>query len=200
MADLLERPSETVLNKLPSCGISAGLSLGSGQSADVTRQTPMGVTGPLLAVVVPTLRRRLRDQWAGERPLPDDSAVRMRTPLRDFVPGNLFDDLLVPDVEFDVPSARNENAVEHLPALRTIREFLPGNVSRHFGVWASNNAIAPYRARLTQTGRTWSTSRHAAEFGLTMWRMPKASLASCSFAGCIGVGPEHDQRRVIDSS
>ena len=115
------------------------LSLGSGPGADVTLDKLLWESPrPLLAVVVPTLRRRLRDQWAGERPLPDDSAVRMRTPLRDFVPGNLFDDLLVPDVEFDVPSSRNENAVEHLPALRAIREFLPGNVSRHFGVWASN--------------------------------------------------------------
>jgi hypothetical protein len=93
---------------------------------------------PLLGVVVPTLRRRLMDAWVGERPTSDDASVRTRTPLRDFVPGNLFDELLVPDVEFHVPWARNETRIEHLPALRAIREFLPGNVSRHFGVWASN--------------------------------------------------------------
>ena len=115
------------------------LSLGSGPTADVTLEKVLWESPrPLLAAVVPTLRRRLRDQWAGERPLHDDSSVRTRTPLRDFVPGNLFDDLLVPDVEFNVPSARNEMVVEHLPALRAIREFLPGNVSRHFGVWATN--------------------------------------------------------------
>jgi len=28
--------------------------------------------------------------------------------------------------------------VEHLPALRVLREFCPGNVTRHFGVWATN--------------------------------------------------------------
>jgi hypothetical protein len=54
------------------------------------------------------------------------------------VPGNLFDELLVPDVQFQVPWARGETRVEHLPALRALREFLPGNVSRHFGVWATN--------------------------------------------------------------
>jgi hypothetical protein len=80
----------------------------------------------------------LLDQWKGERPAGDDAGVRTRTPLRDFVPGNLFDELLVPDVEFKVPWARGETHIEHLPALRAIREFLPGNVSRHFGVWASN--------------------------------------------------------------
>lgn len=115
------------------------LSLGSGATADVTLDKLLWESPrPLLAAVVPTLRRRLRDQWASERPLADDSSVRTRTPLRDFVPGNLFDDLLVPDVEFNVPSIRNETVVEHLPALRAVREFLPGNVSRHFGVWASN--------------------------------------------------------------
>lgn len=93
---------------------------------------------PLLGAVVPTLRRRLRDQWLGEIPAGDDTGVRTRTPLRDFVPGNLFDDLLVPDVEMRVPWARGEIRVEHLPALRAIREFLPGNVSRHFGVWATS--------------------------------------------------------------
>lgn len=115
------------------------LSLGSGSTVDIILDKMLWESPrPLLAVVVPTLRRRLADQWAGERPLADDSSVRTRTPLRDFVPGNLFDDLLVPDVEFKVPSTRTEDVVEHLPALRAIREFLPGNVSRHFGVWASN--------------------------------------------------------------
>ncbi|MGV9795274.1 protein DpdJ [Gordonia sp. NPDC003422] len=115
------------------------LSLGGGLAGDVTLDKILWESPrPLLAAVVPTLRRRLRDQWAGERPVADDSSVRTRTPLRDFVPGNLFDDLLVPDVELNVPWARNESVIEHLPALRTIREFLPGNVSRHFGVWASN--------------------------------------------------------------
>src|SRR5690606_5750097 len=71
------------------------LSLGTGPAADVTLHKILWESPrPLLAAVVPTLRRRLRDQWAGERPQTDDSSVRTRTPLRDFVPGNLFDDLL----------------------------------------------------------------------------------------------------------
>jgi len=93
---------------------------------------------PLLTSVVPTLRRRLVDQWAAERPAPEDSGLRTRTPLPDFVPGNLFDELMVPEVEFQVPWGRGEMHSEQLPALRAIREFLPGNVSRHFGVRATN--------------------------------------------------------------
>ena len=115
------------------------LALRDGPSSEVTLDKLLWESPrPILGAVVPTLRRRLVDQWMAERPAVDDAGVRTRTPLRDFVPGNLFDDLLVPDVEFRVPWARGEVRVEHLPALRALREFLPGNVSRHFGVWASS--------------------------------------------------------------
>ncbi|MCP9274057.1 protein DpdJ [Mycolicibacterium arenosum] len=115
------------------------LALGDGAASDVVvNKLLWEAPRPLLGAVVPTLRRRLRDQWGGEMPAEDDSGVRTRTPLRDFVPGNLFDDLLVPDVEMRVPWTRGEVRVEHLPALRSIREFLPGNVSRHFGVMAAS--------------------------------------------------------------
>ncbi len=140
LADLLaallrDGPERTSLTR----HLRRSLSLGNGTVADVTVDKILWeAPRPLLAAVVPTLRRRLRDQWNAERPADDDSGVRTRTPLREFVPGNLFDELLVPDVEFQVPWARGETTVEHLPALRAIREFLPGNVSRHFGVWAAN--------------------------------------------------------------
>lgn len=115
------------------------LALGDGPTSDIVVDKLLWeAPRPLLGAVVPTLRRRLRDQWRGETPAEDDNAVRTRTPLRDFVPGNLFDDLLVPDVEMRVPWAPSEIRVEHLPALRAIREFLPGNVSRHFGVRATS--------------------------------------------------------------
>ena len=141
---LRDGPERTSLTR----HLRRSLSLGNGPVADVTVDKILWESPrPLLAAVVPTLRRRLREQWGAERPAADDSGVRTRTPLRDFVPGNLFDDLLVPDVEFQVPWARGETVVEHLPALRAIREFLPGNVSRHFGVWATNKrhwvALAP---------------------------------------------------------
>lgn len=139
MADLLT----SLLRGGPERGslirhLRRSLGLGDGPRSDIVIDKLLWeAPRPLLGAVVPTLRRRLRDQWRGEMPATDDSGVRTRTPLRDFVPGNLFDDLLVPDVEMRVPWAGSEIRVEHLPALRAIREFLPGNVSRHFGVWAT---------------------------------------------------------------
>lgn len=111
---------------------------------------------PMMTGVVPTLRRRIVDQWAGERPAPDDSGLRTRTPLPDFVPGNLFDELMVPDVEFQVPWERGKTRSEELPALRAIREFLPGNVSRHFGVRATNKRHwVPLPAETDDDGARW---------------------------------------------
>jgi hypothetical protein len=95
-----------------------------------------GPPRPLLLSVLPTIHRRLRSGWAGEVPERDSHEVRTRTPLREFIAGNLFDDLLTPEVEVLVPTgARDESVeVELLPAMRTLRELMPGNVTRHFGV------------------------------------------------------------------
>lgn len=133
------------------------LALGRDARADqVLEQILWESPRPLLTAVVPTLRRRLLDQWAGERPAQDDSGLRSRTPLRDFVPGNLFDELMVPDVEFQVPWKRNEVRSEQLPALRAIREFLPGSVSRHFGVNASNKRHwVPLPDAVDEYGSRW---------------------------------------------
>jgi len=94
----------------------------------------------LLLTVIPTIVRRLRSEWEGEEPDAEDLQVRNRTPLREFVAGNLFDDLLVPDVRVLLPSPRRGPTPEeeHLPALRTISELMPGNVTRHFGVQSWN--------------------------------------------------------------
>jgi len=91
---------------------------------------------PLMLAVLPTALRRLRTSWAGEQPSRDDAAVRTRTPLREFIVGNLFDDLLLPEVEILVPTGAEVDEFESalLPAVRTLRELMPGNVTRHFGV------------------------------------------------------------------
>lgn len=90
----------------------------------------------LFQAVIPTMHRRLVSAWEGEVPDRGSQQVRTRTPLPEFVAGNLFDDLLTPDVEVLVPRQQREGEYEPnpLPAIRTIREFAPGNVTRHFGV------------------------------------------------------------------
>ena len=95
-----------------------------------------GSPRPLMLAVLPTALRRLRSDWSGEVPTKQDHSVRTRTPMREFVAGNLFDDLMVPEVQIRVPTDANaeDYETETLPVLRTIRELMPGNVTRHFGV------------------------------------------------------------------
>ena len=89
----------------------------------------------LFLSVLPTALRRLEQQWDAEAPGSDDLGVRTRTPLREFIAGNLFDDLLVSDVRLVLPAeGEGDNREEGLPVARVLQEFLPGNVSRHFGV------------------------------------------------------------------
>lgn len=86
----------------------------------------------LLTAVIPTALRRLETQWAGEVPAEGDSGVKFRRPLPEFVVGNLFGSLLLPETEI-VPDPDSPDDVEFLPTVRTLSEFLPGNVTRHFG-------------------------------------------------------------------
>ncbi|MER5265093.1 protein DpdJ [Actinosynnema sp. NPDC002837] len=119
--------------------LMAALGLGDGDfAASIVDTILWEPPRPLLPAVVATMRRRLVDQWHGEVPPDGATSLRTRTPLREFVPGNLFDDLLVPDVELLVPTRNGQREVNNLPALQTMQEFSPGNVSRHFGIWAAN--------------------------------------------------------------
>jgi len=95
-----------------------------------------GAPRSLLLTVVPTALRRLESQWEGEEPTPGDTWLKTRTPLREFVAGNLFDDLLVSDVCLVLPAEGRyqDPREEGLSISRVLQEFLPGNVSRHFGV------------------------------------------------------------------
>ena len=87
----------------------------------------------LLLTVIPTIARRLRSQWDGEVPDPDDPRVRTMTPLREFVAGNLFDDLLVPEVRVLLPQrARGQRQA---PAPSPRRGSTPG-LAHHPGTHA----------------------------------------------------------------
>ncbi len=90
----------------------------------------------LMLAVIPTAMRRLSTQWLGERPRMDDQRVSRRNPLPEFVAGNLFEDLLTPEVSIFLPAIPNEKERRQnsLPVVRVLREYMPGNISRHFGV------------------------------------------------------------------
>lgn len=93
---------------------------------------------PLLLSVLPTMQRRLATQWEGEVPLPGDAAVKYRQPVPEFAPSSLFADLVSTEVSLSVPQPDGRDGArdpreESLPVARILREFLPGNATRHFG-------------------------------------------------------------------
>jgi hypothetical protein len=84
----------------------------------------------LMTTVIPTIARRLETQWqkygGGKEPMGYN-------PLPEFVPGALFDDLNLPEVEIRIPGRDEKKSPERMRVRRAIQEFAPGRVSRRFG-------------------------------------------------------------------
>jgi hypothetical protein len=79
---------------------------------------------PLLLAVVPTALRRLATNWRAH----DESQVDRadRHPLPEFIPGTLFSDLALPEVQ--LLGGRYDDVA--LPVLQAMNEMAPGKVSR----------------------------------------------------------------------
>jgi ATP-dependent helicase Lhr and Lhr-like helicase len=82
----------------------------------------------LLLAVVPTALRRMNSQWQEIR---QDPGAGPRDMLPEFITRALFDPLNVPEVIFKLPFAANRD--EALPIERSLREAVPGRVSRRYG-------------------------------------------------------------------
>ncbi len=107
------------------------------QSEDVIEALLWHPPRALMNAALPTLLRRLQSNWrrAGSDSHSFDNFVS-NNPLPEFVPGNLFGDLNLPEVSLRSPAQQNnsEERIDVLPILQAMREFAPGRVSRRFGV------------------------------------------------------------------
>lgn len=87
----------------------------------------------LLMEVLPTLHRRLASHWRSMNPSQPEPVTR--NPLPEFIPANLFSDLLVPEVQFSIPiDRRGANRQDSMGILQALSEFSPGRVSKRFGI------------------------------------------------------------------
>ncbi len=90
----------------------------------------------LMNAVLPTILRRLKTDWkcSGEDQHKRDIFVR-NNPLPEFVTGQLFGDLNLPEVVLRSPPQQSNTTerLDVLPILQAMREFAPGRVSRRFG-------------------------------------------------------------------
>lgn len=110
------------------------LGIGSTDAWSILWSHPRG----LLTSVVPTAIRRLESGFAEDGRTDED-------PLREFAPANLFTSLNSPEVSVELPPLPNAQTLpndvpeyEFLPIERILREFTPGNTSRHFGKHAKD--------------------------------------------------------------
>jgi hypothetical protein len=92
----------------------------------------------LMMAVLPTLLRRLESGWK-RLPIHQDESdqdYQTRDPLPDFVPPNLFSDLLLPEVRITTPpqTRNSEPDVNPMPIVQALKTFTPGRATRRFGV------------------------------------------------------------------
>lgn len=171
--DLAERLLAEVLDGGPARGrLTAHLERSLQLSPDEVDTLLWSPPRALMLAVIPTAHRRLAQQWAGEVPHADDQRVRSRSPLPEYIAGNLFEDLLTPEVTLTLPDARLDESDAHreaLPAFRVLREFLPGNVSRHFGIRSFDRRHwVPLPPLIDGRGRIADVSSYAGEFLRTL--------------------------------
>ncbi|MBW4589395.1 DEAD/DEAH box helicase [Aetokthonos hydrillicola Thurmond2011] len=91
----------------------------------------------LMMAVLPTLLRRLSSRWQRFSDQNEsEQDYHTNDPLPDFVPPNLFSDLLLPEVRITTPpqTRHSDPNVNSMPIIQALRTFAPGRCTRRFGV------------------------------------------------------------------
>jgi len=121
----------------------------------------------LMTAVLPTLLRRLETGWHRLQ-LPGEPKLDHHTkdPLPEFVPANLFGDLLLPEVQIITPPPNQQDSEgkDFLAILQSLKTFAPGRVSRRFGIQRGqiSHWIAPLS--LASGHQTLAVEKYCAEF------------------------------------
>ena len=109
------------------------------ESEEEANEILWGAPRSLLLEVIPTLVRRLETDWELHPALrgsgsTDIVAKGIPHPLPDFLPGNLFSDLNLPEVSVVLPPAttRHTERTESMPISQALGRLAPGRVTRRF--------------------------------------------------------------------
>lgn len=140
-----------------------------GVTTDIVQALMWEPPRSLMLGVLPTLLRRLESGWKRIPIHPDESDndyfIKF-SPLPDFVPANLFSDLLLPEVVITTPAQtkNSEPDVSALAIVKALKTFPVGRVTRRFGVqhaYASHWVAPP---SLVDTEQCLSIEDYCVEF------------------------------------
>jgi hypothetical protein len=112
--------------------VRASLGLSKEEAQSVCWEYPRS----LLLEAVPTAYRRLRSSWATvqARELKQGTDTVARQPLPEYIPPNLFSDLMLPEVEVEPPDGYDPAAETHLAVGMALNELAPGKVTLRWAV------------------------------------------------------------------
>ena len=111
--------------------VRSALRLSEGEAHAVFWEPPRA----LMTAALPTILRRLDTGWATRADAEADHEPYDGSPLPEFVPSALFEDLNLPEVDVEVPEEHRDGRRTHsMPVAQTMREYAPGRVSRRFGI------------------------------------------------------------------
>ena len=106
------------------------------ESADEANEILWGAPRSLLLEVLPTLERRIETNWQlhPQSPMSGSHDIISSHPLPEFLPGNLFSDLNLPEVKVELPPATTQHREreESMGVADAIRRLVPGRVTRRF--------------------------------------------------------------------
>lgn len=92
----------------------------------------------VLLEAIPTALRRLRSHWQivqDGKIVEKGDRIREGHPLPEFLPSNLFSDLILPEVRIFAPIDYDEAANLDEPAFLALKQLAPGNVTLRYAVW-----------------------------------------------------------------
>ena len=86
---------------------------------------------PIMTMVLPTALRRLSSDWFANGEIGNDLTI-FNNPLPEFIPGTLFADLNLSEVQILLPESNRSS--QALSVFSALKEFAPGRVSRRYGI------------------------------------------------------------------
>lgn len=88
----------------------------------------------IMTAFLPTVLRRLRSNWSRLGVEQADNC-RKSTPMPDFIPSALFNDLCLPELQINLPDEAGQGGDSHsMPILQGMKDFAPGRISKRFAI------------------------------------------------------------------